>query len=81
MESRKPEWLNIKLRGNREINNVNNLVKGLSLNTVCEEANCPNLMECFSKRTATFMILGSNCTRNCTFCNVTTGKPEVVDLE
>ncbi|MCR2044164.1 lipoyl synthase [Anaerosalibacter massiliensis] len=81
MESRKPEWLNIKLRGNREINNVNNLVKGLSLNTVCKEANCPNLMECFSKRTATFMILGSNCTRNCTFCNVTTGKPEVVDLE
>src|SRR5690606_14415645 len=51
----------------------------LSLHTVCEEANCPNQMECFSRRTATFMILGNVCTRNCTFCNVTKGVPQPVD--
>ena len=81
MEIRKPDWLKVKIRSGPETNTVNELLNRLSLHTVCEEANCPNLMECFSKKTATFMILGSQCTRNCRFCNVTKGKPELVDEE
>ena len=56
-------------------------MKDLRLNTVCKEANCPNMGECYRKHTATFMILGSVCTRNCRFCNVTCGRPEAVDEE
>lgn len=55
------------------------MLKRLGLNTVCEEANCPNRMECFSRKTATFMILGKNCTRNCTFCNVEKNSPLPLD--
>lgn len=79
MDKRKPEWLKIKFQDPKRINKVERLLKGLSLRTVCEEAICPNRMECFSKGTATFMILGSICTRNCRFCNVVKGKPEIVD--
>lgn len=79
MEMRKPDWLKVKIRSGLEANTVNGILERLSLHTVCQEANCPNLMECFSKKTATFMILGSQCTRNCRFCNVTKGKPEPVD--
>lgn len=81
MNQRKPEWLRVKIRGGEISGNVQEILKKYSLNTVCREANCPNRMECFNKRTATFMILGKNCTRNCTFCNVTKEKPEVVDYE
>ncbi|AKN33614.1 lipoyl synthase [Clostridium carboxidivorans P7] len=81
MHQRKPEWLRVKIRGGEISGNVQEILKKYSLNTVCREANCPNRMECFNKRTATFMILGKNCTRNCTFCNVTKEKPEVVDYE
>ena len=71
---RKPEWL--KVRYNQEaVDEVAALMKELKLNTVCKEANCPNLGECYRKHTATFMILGSECTRNCRFCNVTPGHP------
>lgn len=71
---RKPEWL--KVRYNQEaVDEVAALMKELNLNTVCKEANCPNLGECYRKHTATFMILGSQCTRNCRFCNVTSGHP------
>lgn len=71
---RKPEWL--KVRYNQEaVEEVAKLLGELKLNTVCKEANCPNLGECYRKHTATFMILGSECTRNCRFCNVTPGKP------
>lgn len=71
---RKPEWL--RVRYNREaVEEVAELMRGLKLNTVCKEANCPNLGECYRKHTATFMILGSVCTRNCRFCNVATGRP------
>ncbi|WP_319559553.1 lipoyl synthase [Marispirochaeta sp.] len=76
---RKPDWLKIPVRGGRDLNRVKALLKRLHLNTVCVEANCPNRMECFASRTATFMILGSVCTRNCRFCNVTPGTPETVD--
>ena len=71
---RKPGWL--KVRYNQEaVEEVARLMGELKLNTVCKEANCPNLGECYRKHTATFMILGSQCTRNCRFCNVTPGHP------
>ncbi len=75
---RKPEWLKVEYSA-QAVNEVSSLMKELKLNTVCNEANCPNLGECFGKHTATFMILGSHCTRNCTFCNVTHARPEPVD--
>ncbi len=78
---RKPEWLRIDLNKGRSLDYVKEILERFSLNTVCEEANCPNRMECFSKKTATFMILGSQCSRNCRFCNVTHGKPQPVDPE
>ncbi len=78
---KKPDWLKIKLRGGQELNSVHKTLNALSLNTVCQEAKCPNLMECFSKKTATFMILGKNCTRNCKFCNVTKAPVEPVNPE
>ena len=77
---RKPEWLKLKIQGDKNTSDVESMLEGLKLNTVCHEANCPNKMECYSRRTATFMILGRNCTRNCTFCNVTRHAPDPVDL-
>ncbi len=76
---RKPEWLKLKVQGDKNTAYVNSLVSNLNLNTVCSAANCPNRMECFARRTATFMILGRNCTRNCTYCNVAREKPDSVD--
>lgn len=77
---RKPEWL--RVRYNQEaVAEVAQLLGELKLNTVCKEANCPNLGECYRKHTATFMILGSQCTRNCRFCNVTSGHPLPPDPE
>lgn len=75
----KPEWLKIKVQSSRNKSYVEKVLKSLSLHTVCEQASCPNLMECFSRRTATFMILGSVCSRNCTFCDVEKGIPQQVD--
>ncbi len=76
---KKPEWLKIRVRRTSELIEVENMLKRLSLNTVCDEANCPNRMECFGRKTATFMILGKVCTRNCTFCNVEKKAPQQVD--
>ncbi len=77
----KPEWLHVSA-GNAAANaEVTEMLRTLGLNTVCEEADCPNMNECFGRRTATFMILGSNCTRNCTFCSVRKGEPDEVDPE
>ena len=76
---RKPEWLRIEKRKGQNLGYVKGLLNKLSLNTVCEAANCPNRAECFSKKTATFMILGSECSRNCKFCNVTHGKLQEPD--
>jgi len=70
---RKPEWMRVRLSDPGKLNRVNALIEELSLNTVCKEANCPNRLECYSKKTATFMILGSTCSRNCKFCNVENG--------
>jgi lipoic acid synthetase len=73
-----PEWL--KVNYNKEaVSEVNEIMAKLKLNTVCNEANCPNLGECFKKHTATFMILGSNCTRHCRFCNVSHEHVDEVD--
>lgn len=71
---RKPEWLKVHYNYNA-VKEIAELMRDLKLNTVCKEANCPNLGECYRKHTATFMILGNICTRNCRFCNVTTGRP------
>ena len=71
---RKPEWLRVRYN-QQAVSEVAELMRDLKLNTVCKEANCPNLGECYRKHTATFMILGSVCTRNCRFCNVATGRP------
>ena len=70
MEVRKPEWLKIKLPGGTECRTVQSVLSQHRLHTVCDEARCPNKEECWSNRTATFMVLGDVCTRNCRFCNV-----------
>jgi len=75
----KPEWLRIRLKHNPHLAQTEALLESLHLNTVCKEANCPNYAECFSNKTATFMILGTNCTRNCRFCNVRFDAPSTVD--
>lgn len=76
---RKPKWLRIDMNKGRSLDYVKEILQRFSLNTVCEEANCPNRMECFSKKTATFMILGSQCTRNCRFCNVKHAEAQALD--
>lgn len=78
MVRRLPEWLKVSYNKDA-VNEVNEIMAKLKLNTVCKEANCPNLGECFKKHTATFMILGSVCTRHCRFCNVTHGHAENVN--
>lgn len=75
----KPEWLRVKAHSTQGYEFVEDLLKKFHLNTVCEEAACPNRGECFGRKTATFMILGSVCTRGCTFCNVSKGKAQSVD--
>ena len=75
----KPEWLKVRARSTREAAEGREMLKRLSLHTVCEEAGCPNIMECFGRKTATFMILGKTCTRNCTFCSVSKGSVDPVD--
>lgn len=76
---RLPEWLRMKMPEGENYSITKNIVKKHHLNTICTSGNCPNIGECWSKKTATFMILGNICTRNCKFCNVITGKPLPVD--
>ena len=75
----KPEWLKVRAPGSENYHRLKGLMRGLGLNTVCEEANCPNIGECWHHGTATFMILGSTCTRSCGYCNVTHGTPLAPD--
>jgi lipoic acid synthetase len=75
----KPSWLRIKIQTGPAYQEVRGLMRGFRLNTVCEEARCPNIYECWGDRTATFMILGDVCTRRCGFCAVATGRPRGVD--
>lgn len=80
--ARKPAWLKVRLDVNRNYRDVKNLVRGSGLHTVCEEARCPNIHECWAHhRTATFMVLGEVCTRACRFCAVSSGRPAPVDPE
>jgi len=76
---KKPEWIKVKAPNGLDYQDTLNLIKKYNLNTVCQEAACPNIGECWSKKHATFMILGDTCTRACSFCNVKTGKPFGVD--
>jgi lipoic acid synthetase len=78
---RKPEWLRIKLPVGDKVNQIKKSLRENRLHTVCEEAACPNLGECFSHGTATFMIMGDLCTRRCPFCDVAHGKPQPLDKD
>jgi len=76
---KKPSWIKSKLLNSKEFFLTKSIVNQQKLVTVCEEANCPNITECWSKRHATFMIMGDTCTRACSFCDVKTGRPEKLD--
>lgn len=76
---RKPDWIRIKLTNNQDIVKIKQTLRDNNLHSVCEEAACPNLNECFSQGTATFMIMGDLCTRRCPFCDVAHGKPNALD--
>lgn len=77
----RPAWLKVRVPGGDNYFELKHLMRGLGLHTVCESARCPNIAECWSQRTATFMILGNLCTRSCAFCSVPKGKPLPVDEE
>ena len=79
VRQRKPDWIRVKAPISREYAETRELMRRLKLNTVCEEAACPNIGECWAKKHATVMILGSVCTRACAFCNVATGRPDQLD--
>ena len=77
---KKPKWIRSKLTNSQEFFLTKSIVNQFKLKTVCQEANCPNITECWSKRHATFLIMGDTCTRACAFCDVITGKPKPLDL-
>lgn len=77
----KPNWLKVKLPSGKNYLDMKKLVTENTLNTVCEDARCPNIAECWERKTATFMILGDICTRSCGFCSIKTGKPKPLDWE
>ena len=76
---KKPDWLKIRLRGNEQFTRTKSIVKNHCLHTICTSGKCPNMGECWSRGTATFMIAGDICTRSCRFCNTLTGKPLPLD--
>lgn len=78
-QRRLPEWLKVKAPGGRNYLELRQIIKGGGLHTVCEEARCPNIGECWDRKTATFMVLGDICTRACAYCAVDTGRPLTVD--
>jgi lipoyl synthase len=77
---KRPDWLKVRLPIGENYSEVKNLMRNQHLHTVCEEAKCPNIAECWNHRTATFMILGDTCTRSCGFCNIKVGIPNALDL-
>jgi lipoic acid synthetase len=77
---KKPSWIRVKSPGSATYRETKQIVRDHGLHTVCEEAGCPNIGECWSKKHATMMIMGDTCTRACTFCNVATGKPDALDV-
>ena len=78
---KKPPWIKTRLHNGPNFNEIKSLVKGASLHTVCQEAGCPNISECWEDREATFLIGGDQCTRRCDFCNIDTGKPAAYDTD
>ena len=76
---RKPDWLRVRAPGSAGYNDTRDIVRAHGLTTVCEEAACPNIGECWTKKHATMMIMGDTCTRACAFCNVRTGMPRALD--
>lgn len=78
---RKPPWLTVKWQQGENYRDLKGLMRGLGLHTVCEEAHCPNISECWEHRTATFLILGDTCTRSCGFCAIKTGRPKALDMD
>jgi len=76
---RKPDWIRVRIPANPEISRIKEILRRRKLASVCEEASCPNLPECFSHGTATFMIMGEICTRRCPFCDVAHGSPKALD--
>ena len=76
---RKPNWIRVKIPNGNTISSIKSMLRNKKLYSVCEEASCPNLPECFSKGTATFMIMGDKCTRRCSFCDVGHGRPDPLD--
>jgi lipoic acid synthetase len=79
--ARRPEWLKVKIQTGPNYSELKGIMRGLDLHTVCEEASCPNIYECWEEREATFLILGDKCTRRCGFCDVMTAKPEALDQD
>ena len=77
---KKPDWIRTKIHDTQNYFKIKEIMNKKKLHTVCQEASCPNISECWSKKHATFMIMGDTCTRACSFCNVITGKPEALDL-
>lgn len=77
---RKPDWIRIRIPASPAVDNLKKVLRENKLVTVCEEASCPNLAECFSHGTATFMIMGDKCTRRCSFCDVAHGRPDPLDV-
>ena len=77
--ARKPDWIRVKMPTSPQVQHIKQLLRQYKLSSVCEEASCPNLGECFSKGTATFMIMGDICTRRCPFCDVAHGRPNPLD--
>ncbi|HBK70426.1 MAG TPA: lipoyl synthase, partial [Flavobacteriaceae bacterium] len=78
---KKPKWIRVKLPVGKKYTELRGVVEKYNLNTICTSGSCPNMGECWSEGTATFMILGNTCTRSCGFCGVKTGRPETVDWE
>jgi lipoic acid synthetase len=79
LSAERPEWLKVRLKDQSSVDEVTGMMRELRLTTVCEEARCPNLFECWSDRTATFQLMGDICTRHCGFCSIGKGKPGVID--
>jgi lipoic acid synthetase len=79
LPQRKPDWLRVRMPGGEMYQGVKKLVRSKALHTVCEEAMCPNIGECWGRGTATFLLLGDTCTRSCAFCNIQTGRPGPLD--
>ncbi len=78
---RLPPWFKVTLRQGPDYQDIRRIMDSLDLHTICEEARCPNVWECWNNRTATFLILGDICTRRCHYCSVTTGRPQALDLD